>query len=73
MAQFLEIEDYVTKFKLLILQLSDCGITKDDDHEILTILYKIKDLFDIFVSIFYYMRDALGSNYNMPTFELFCE
>jgi hypothetical protein len=73
LVEFPQIEDYITKFKLLRLQLSDCGITKPDDQEIMAILSKLKAPFDIFVSTFYSTRDALGANYKMPTFELFCE
>jgi hypothetical protein len=71
--KFHQIEDYITKFKLLRLQLSDCGITEANDQEIMVILSKLKAPFDIFVSTFYSTRDALGANYKMPTFELFCE
>jgi hypothetical protein len=53
--------------------LSDYGITKENDLAIMYILSKLKAHFDIFLYNFYSTRDALGANYKMPTFEVFCE
>ena len=67
------IEDYRTKFKSLIVQLKGCGKTKSDSECIFFILSKLKDPYHVFCFSFYSTMDALGDDFKMPFFELFCE
>jgi hypothetical protein len=56
-----------------VAQLKECEKTKSDDECILLILSKLKGPYHIFSSAFYSTMDALGSDFKMPSFELFCE
>ena len=67
------IEDYLTKFKSLIARLKGCGKTKSDSECIFFILSKLKDPYHVFCFSFYSTMDALGDDFKIPTFDLFCE
>jgi hypothetical protein len=67
------IEEYLTKFRLLVAQLKGCGKTKSDEKCIFLILSKLKGPYHIFSSAFYSTMDALGSEFKMPSFEILCE
>ena len=67
------IEECLTKFRLLVTQLKGCGKTKLDEECIFLILSKLKGPYHIFSSSFYSTMDALGSEFKVRSFELFCE
>jgi hypothetical protein len=67
------VEDYLTKFRLLVAQLKGCRKTKSDEECIFLILSKLKGPYQVFSFAFYSTMDALGSEFKMPSFELFCE
>jgi hypothetical protein len=56
-----------------VTQLKGCGKTKLDEEFIFLILSKLKGPYHIFSSSFYSTMDALGSDFKVPSFELFCE
>ena len=62
---------FSSKFNSIRLELSNCGITKDDEKLILSILSKLGPKYSIFVSTFYATMDALGSAYKMPSLDEF--
>lgn len=67
------IEDYLAKFRSLLAQLKGCRKTKSNDECIFLILSKLKESCEVFSSAFYSTMDALGVDFKIPTFELFCE
>ena len=67
------IEYYLSKFRLLVAQLKGCGKTKSDEECIFLILSKLKGPYQVFSFAFYSTMDALGSEFKMPSFEIFCE
>jgi hypothetical protein len=67
------IEECLMKFRLLVTQLKECGKTKLDEEFIFLILSKLKGPYHIFSSSFYSTMDALGSEFKVPSFEIFCE
>ena len=68
---FDNIQDFFLKFNSIRLELSNCGITKDDEQLILPILSELGHEYSIFVSTFYATMDALGSAYKMPSLDEF--
>ena len=64
---FDNIQEFFSKFNSIRLELSNCGITKDDEQLILSILSKLGPKYSIFVSTFYATMDALDSAYKMPS------
>ena len=58
---FDNIKYFFYKFNSIRLKLSNCGITKDDEKLILSILSKLGPKYLIFVSTFYATMDSLGS------------
>ena len=67
------IQDYVTKAKELRAQLKDCGIDKKDTQLIFNLMGKLPQEYTAFVSSFQTHRMTMGSNYTMPTFDVFAE
>jgi hypothetical protein len=67
------IEDYLVKFKLLLAPLKGCGKTKTNDECIFFILSQPKGPFHVFFSTFYSTMNALGDDFEMPSFDIFCE
>ena len=67
------VEDYLTKFRLLVAQLKRCGKTKSDEECIFFILSKLKGPYQVFFSAFYSTMDALGSELKIPSFDILCE
>ena len=53
------------------MELSNCGITIDDEKLILSILSKLGLEYSIFVSTFYATMGSLGSVYKMPSLDEF--
>ena len=62
------VEDYLTKFRLLVVQLKGRGKTKSDEECIFLILSKLKGPHQVFSFAFYSTMDALGSKFKMPSF-----
>ena len=54
------IQDFISKFKSLRLQLKDCNFEKKDEQLIFTVLSKLGESYLVLVSTFYSSRDALG-------------
>jgi hypothetical protein len=44
----------------------------EEERCIYLILYKLGSAYYVFISTFYYMREALGKAYQKPTLESFC-
>ena len=68
---FPSIEDFLMKFNHQISLLQGCGKTKIDTECIHLILSKLCGNFQIFSSTFYSTKDALGTRFTMPSFEVF--
>lgn len=64
-------QEFLSKSNYIRLELSNCGITKDGEQLILSILPKLGPKFLIFVSTFYAIMDALGSTYKIPSLDEF--
>jgi hypothetical protein len=56
------IEDYLSKFKTLILLLKDCKIDLKDDQCIYVIISRFGSAYYIFVSTFYATIESLGGS-----------
>jgi hypothetical protein len=67
------IEECLTKFRLLVTRLKGCGKSKLDEKCIFLILSKLKCPYHIFSSSFYSTMDALGCEFKVTSFDLFCE
>jgi hypothetical protein len=67
------IEDYLSKFKTLIILCQECEIKLEEEHCIYIILSKLGSAYSVFVSTFYSMREAIGKSYKKPTLESFCD
>jgi len=67
------IEDYLSKFKTLILLLKECEIDNKDDRCIYVILAKIGTTYSMFVTTFYSTREYIGDSYQKPSLESFCD
>jgi hypothetical protein len=65
------IEYWLSKFKLLVLQLKGFGKNKLDEECIFLILSKLKGPFQLFSSTFYSTMDALGSGLKFPPLRFF--
>ena len=50
---FESLQLHFTKFKALVLQLKQCGIEKEEEQLVLTILSKLGPDYSVFVSTFY--------------------
>jgi hypothetical protein len=72
---FDNIHDLFTKFKSLILSLTNCGIDKSKqvDQLILTILAKLGPEYVVYVSTFHSSRCLMGTNWKMPTMDQFID
>jgi hypothetical protein len=57
------IEDYLSKFKTLILLCEECKIKIEEDRCIYLILSKLGSAYSVFVSTFHAMQEALGAAY----------
>ena len=67
-AHYESIEDFFTKFKVLVLQLKKCGIEKKYDHIILSILSKLGPEYSVYVSTFHSSK-LTTRNWKMPALE----
>jgi hypothetical protein len=67
------IEDYLSKFKTLIILCEECEIKLEEEHCIYIILPKLCSAYVVFVPPFYSMREALGKYYQKHTLESFCD
>jgi hypothetical protein len=67
------IEDYLSKFKTLIILCEECKINMDEERCIYLIISKLGNAYYVFVSNFYAMKEDLGTNYQKPTLESFCD
>lgn len=68
---FDNIQDYFSKLNSLGLELSNCGVTKEDEQLILSIFSKLGPNYSICVFTFYANMDALGSAHKMPYLDEF--
>jgi hypothetical protein len=57
------IEDYLSKFKTLLLLCIDYKMDLEDDQCIYVILAQLGSAYAVFISTFYATREALGSAY----------
>jgi hypothetical protein len=60
------IEDYLSKFKTLILLCIECKVDMSEDRFIYIIIANLGSAYSIFESTFYATREALGSAYKNP-------
>jgi hypothetical protein len=67
------IEDYISKFKLLVAQLKRCGKNKSNEECIFLIFSKLKVPYQVFSFAFYFIMDALESEFKMSSFDIFYE
>lgn len=65
-SNFDNIQDFFTKLNSLRLQLSNCGVTKEDEQLILS-----GPDYSVFVSTLQATMDALGNAYKMPSLDGF--
>jgi hypothetical protein len=66
-------EHYISKFKTLKTLCEECKIKIEEDCCIYLILSKLGSAYSVFVSTFYAMQDALGTTYQKPSLENFCD
>ena len=71
-AHYKTIEDFLAKFKALVLQLKQCGIEEKDDHLILSVLSKMGPEYSVYVSTFHSSK-LTTRNWKMPTLKDFME
>ena len=71
-SEFETIKEFITKFKSLVLLLKQCGITKEEDQLILSILSKLGPKNSLFVSTFYATKLAVR-NWRMPSLDAFID
>jgi hypothetical protein len=67
------IEDYLSKSKTLRTLCEECKIKIKEDRCIYLILFKLACTYSVFVSTFYAMQEALGTTYQKPSLENFCD
>jgi hypothetical protein len=67
------IEDYLSKFKTFRTLCEECKIKTEEDHCIYLILSKLGSAYYVFVSTFYAMQEALGTAYQKPSLDKFCD
>jgi hypothetical protein len=67
------IEEYLSKFKTLRTLCEECKIKIEEDRCIYIILSKLGSAYSVFVSTFYAMQGALGTTYQKPGLENFCD
>jgi hypothetical protein len=72
-SDFYCIEDYLSKFKTLRILCEECKIKMDEESCIYIILSKLCSAYFVFVSTFYSIKEALGTTYQKPTLESFCD
>ena len=68
---FETLQDFFTKFKSLLLQLKACGIKKEEEQLILSILSKLGLEYSVFVSSFHTSRLTMGTNWKIPPMDAF--
>jgi hypothetical protein len=66
-------ENYLSKFKALVILCKDYKIVLEDDQCIYVILANLGSAYFVFVFTFYVIRESLGSAYKEPTLESFCD
>ena len=71
-SEFETIEEFITKFKSVVLFLNKCGITKEEDRLILSILSNLGLEYSVFVSTFYATKLAVR-NWRMPSLDAFID
>jgi hypothetical protein len=64
-------EDYLSKFKTLIILCIDCKTKLKEDRCNYIILYKLGSAYSMFVSRFDSIGEDLGSAYQNPSLEFF--
>jgi hypothetical protein len=65
--------DYLSRFKTLKILCEECKINMEEERCIYLILSKLGNVYSVFLSIFYAMREALGEEaYEKPSLESFC-
>ena len=57
----------------MLLQLKACGIKKEEEQLILSILSKLGPEYSVFVSSFHTSRLTMGTNWKMPLMDAFIE
>jgi hypothetical protein len=67
------IEDYLSSFKTLKTLCEECKIKIDEDRYIYLILSKLGSAYFVFVSTFYTIQEAIGTTYQKPSLENFCD
>jgi hypothetical protein len=67
------IDDYLSKFKTLIILCEECKTKMDEQYCIYIILSKLGSAYSMFISTFYTMKEALGTTYQKLTLESFCD
>jgi hypothetical protein len=67
------IEDYLSEFKTLRTLFEECKIKIDEDHCIYLIFLKLGSAYSMFVSTFYAMQEAIGTTYQKPSLDNFCD
>ena len=72
---FDNIQDYITKFKALLLQLKGCGIDKSNVESKLNLAIRSKlgPKYAVFVSCFHTIRLTRRANWKMSTLNTFIE
>jgi hypothetical protein len=70
---FYFIEYYLSKFKTLRILCEEGKIKIEEDCCIYLILSKLGSAYSMFVSNFYAMQEALGTTYQKPTLDNFCD
>jgi hypothetical protein len=71
--EFSCIEDYLSKFKTLIILCAKCNIKLEEERCIYIILAKLGSAYLVFVSIVYATREALETYYKNISLESFCD
>jgi hypothetical protein len=72
-SDFSYIEEYLYKFKTLRILCEECKTKMDEECCIYLILSNLGSAYSMFVSTFYAMKEALGTAYQKPTLESFCD
>ena len=67
------IEDYLSKFKTLIILCEKCNIKLEEERCIYIILAKFGSAYSVFVSTFYATKESLRAAYKKPFLESFCD
>jgi hypothetical protein len=67
------IEDYLSRFKTLILLFIECNLDVKEYRCIYVIFAKLGNAYYVFVSTFYTTKETLMSAYKRPSLESFCD